>query len=86
MASGCIVLASDDEPVREVIRPGVHGLLVTPDDVSQWVRLARQVLDDPAGHAALGGSARSTVLDRFERGVTLPRLAERLQGLTGLGA
>ncbi len=30
MAAGRVVLASDDEPVREVIRPGVDGLLANP--------------------------------------------------------
>ena len=85
MAAGRVVLASDDPPVREVIRPGVDGLLASPDDPDDWVRLAKDVLDDPAGHAALGASASAVVLERFDRDVTLPRLAERLNQLAGLG-
>jgi glycosyltransferase involved in cell wall biosynthesis len=85
MASGCVVLASNNPPVREVIRHGFDGLLAKPDDPDAWVRQASRVLDDPSGHADLGASARETILERFDRDVTLPRLAERLNQLAGLG-
>ena len=85
MASGCVVLASDDAPVREIIRGGVDGLLAPPDDPDEWVRQAGAVLDDPAGFAPLGASARCVALERFDRGVTLPGLAGRLNELAGLG-
>jgi glycosyltransferase involved in cell wall biosynthesis len=85
MASGCVVLASDDAPVREVIRGNVDGLLASPGDPDQLLRLASEVLDDPATFSPLGASARGAVLDRFDRGVTLPMLAERLNQLAGLG-
>jgi glycosyltransferase involved in cell wall biosynthesis len=85
MATGRVVLASDDPPVREIVRGGVDGLLVPPDDPDAWVRLANAVLDDPSGFAPLGASARGVVLERFDRGVTLPRLAGRLNQLAGLG-
>jgi glycosyltransferase involved in cell wall biosynthesis len=85
MATGRVVLASDDAPVREAIRPGVDGLLADPRDPDDWVRFARRVLGDPAGHASLGESARRRVLERFDRDVTLPRLAAKLNELAGLG-
>ena len=85
MAAGRVVLASDDPPVRELIRPGVDGLLASPGDPDDWVRLAKEVLDDPAGHEALGPSASEVVRERYDRDVTLPRLAERLDHLAGLG-
>jgi glycosyltransferase involved in cell wall biosynthesis len=85
MASGSVVLASDNPPVSEVIRHEVDGLLANPDDPDEWFRLASRVLDDPSGHESLRRSARQTVLERFDRDVTLPRLAERLNQLAGLG-
>ena len=85
MAVGRVVLASDDAPVREVIRSGVDGLLAAPGDLDAWVRLAKRVLDDPAGHAPLGRSASAVVRERYDRDATLPRLAERLNRLAGLG-
>jgi glycosyltransferase involved in cell wall biosynthesis len=85
MATGRVVLASDNAPVREVLRGGVDGLLASPGDPEDWVRLANAVLDDPAAFAPLGAEARALVLERFDRGVTLPKLAERLNQLAGLG-
>ena len=85
MASGCVVLASDDDPVREVVRAGVDGLLVDPKDPEAWALAANRVLDDPAGHAALGASAAERVRSHYDRGATLPGLAERLNQLVGLG-
>jgi glycosyltransferase involved in cell wall biosynthesis len=85
MAAGRVVLASDDPPVRELIRPGVDGLLASPDDPDDWFRLASRVLDDPSAHAKLGASARDVVRERYDRDATLPRLAERLNQLAGLG-
>ena len=81
MAAGRVVLASDDPPVRELIRPGVDGLLASPGDPDDWVRLAKAVLDDPAGHAGLGESASRVVRERYDRDATLPLLAERLNRL-----
>ena len=85
MAAGRAVLASDDAPVRELIRPEVDGLLASPDDLDDWVRLASRVLGDPAGHAGLGESAANVVRERYDRDVTLPLLAGRLNQLAGLG-
>jgi glycosyltransferase involved in cell wall biosynthesis len=85
MAAGRVVLASDNAPVRELIRPGVDGLLASPDDSDEWFRLASRVLRYPADHANLGGSAREVVRERYDRDATLPRLAERLNQLAGLG-
>ncbi len=85
MASGRAILASDDPPVRELIRPGVDGLLVPPGDPDAWVRSARKVLDDPAAHRPLGESAARVARERYGRDVTLPRLAEKLGRLANLG-
>jgi hypothetical protein len=56
-------------------------LLAPPADPDAWVRLAREVLDDPWAHAPLGASASAVALERYDRDVTLPRLAERLNQL-----
>jgi glycosyltransferase involved in cell wall biosynthesis len=85
MSSGSVVLASDDPPVREVIRGGVDGLLATPGDPDSWFEQASAVLDDPAKFCPLATMARTTILERFDRGVTLPGLAGRLNQLAGLG-
>ena len=68
MSAGLTVLASDVPPVREVIEPGVNGLIAPLFDVDGLAETALKVLDDPAQFAPLGvaGSAddRGAVLAR----------------------
>jgi glycosyltransferase involved in cell wall biosynthesis len=73
MAAGCVVLAWDTEPVREVIAHGQTGILVA--DEEEGARWASRVLDDPAGHRPLGEAAADLVRERYNREVVLPQLA-----------
>jgi glycosyltransferase involved in cell wall biosynthesis len=84
MAAGRVVLAWDTEPVREVLEHGRSALLVggDPDDAA---RQALRVLDDPAAHRPLGEAAAAVVGERYDRNVTLPRLAAWLGRLAGGG-
>jgi glycosyltransferase involved in cell wall biosynthesis len=84
MAAGRVILASDTPPHRELIRPGVDGLLADPADPDAWVERALEVLDDPEGHRPLGKSARDVVLEHYAQDATLPKLAERLNTLAGV--
>jgi glycosyltransferase involved in cell wall biosynthesis len=86
LATGCTVLASDSEPVREFITHGQHGLLVPPGEADAWERQARAVLDDPASYRPLGAAAAALVLERYAQDVTLPALAglfDRLVSVRG---
>ena len=85
MAAGCVVLASDTEPHREVIRPGETGLLVDVRDADGLARRALAVLDDPAAHRPLGDAAAALVRERFSQDVCLPRLAEQFGSLAAAG-
>jgi glycosyltransferase involved in cell wall biosynthesis len=76
MAAGCVVLAADTPPVREVIDPGRNGLLAPSDDLDAWERLALEALADPAGHRPLGEAAADHVRRHYARDVTVPALAE----------
>ncbi len=81
MGAGCVVLASDTAPHREVIRHGQSGLLGSAEDHEDMVRLARSVLDDPAGNRPLGEAAAERVRDGYDREVCLPLLAEKFSSL-----
>jgi glycosyltransferase involved in cell wall biosynthesis len=76
MASGCVVLASDVPPVREVIEPGQNGLLEPLFDVERLTETALRVLDDPAEFAPLGRAARRTTEERYSLEVCVPPLKE----------
>jgi glycosyltransferase involved in cell wall biosynthesis len=77
MAAGCVVLAADTPPVREVLEPGRTGLLAPASDLDAWERLALEVLRDPAAHRPLSAAAAEHVRRHYARDVTLPVLAER---------
>jgi glycosyltransferase involved in cell wall biosynthesis len=65
MATGCVVLASDVGPVREVIEPGRNGLLEPLFDIDRLTETALRVLDDPATFAPLGRAARETIEEKY---------------------
>ena len=81
MAAGCVVLASDTEPHRQVITPGDTGLLVDARDADALVHRMLTVLDDPAAHRPIGDAAAALVRQRYGQDVCLPRLAEQLGAL-----
>jgi glycosyltransferase involved in cell wall biosynthesis len=81
MASGCVVLASDTEPHRQVILPGQTGLLVDGRDAEGLARQALAVLADPAAHRPLGDAAAVWVQERYSQDVCLLRLAEQFSAL-----
>jgi glycosyltransferase involved in cell wall biosynthesis len=74
MSLGCVVVASDTAPVREVVEDGVNGLLVPFFDTDRLATRIVEVLARRGQHAALGAAARMRVVDAydFER-QTLPR-------------
>ncbi len=65
MATGCVVVASDTAPVREVI-DGSNGLLVPFHDGKALAATVEAVLADPDAHAGRGRRARRTILDRYD--------------------
>jgi glycosyltransferase involved in cell wall biosynthesis len=75
MASGRVVLAWDNAPVREIITAGRTGLLVHPNNEETALKQALAVLDDPGAHRPLGEAAAAMVRERYDRDVTLPQLA-----------
>ena len=81
MASGCVVLASDTAPHREVITHEKSGLLVDGGDTDEMARRALAVLTDRAEYQPLSGAASLAVREHYSQEVCLPRLAERFSSL-----
>lgn len=76
MACGCVVLASDTAPVREVISHRSNGLLGDFFDVEGLAQQALAVLEDPAAYRPLGRAAADTINQRYSLEVVLPRLLD----------
>lgn len=74
LATGCVVLGADIEPVRELIDHGANGLVRPLFDVEMMANQALRVLEDPAEFAPLGRAARERVLDHYSLETCIPRL------------
>jgi glycosyltransferase involved in cell wall biosynthesis len=76
LACARVVLASDVEAVREVVRPGINGLLEHPLDVEGLTATALAVLADPAAYHPLGHAGRALVQERYSLEVAIPELKD----------
>jgi glycosyltransferase involved in cell wall biosynthesis len=77
MATALPVVATDVGGIPEVVRSGVNGRLVPPNDDAALAEAVVALMDDPATAAALGRAARADV----ERLYTLDRMVERFEQL-----
>ncbi len=67
MACGCLVVGSDTDPVKEVIRDGINGLLVPFHDSEALAERIEEALASPTLLQPLRRAARETVIAGYER-------------------
>lgn len=89
MSAGCLIIGSDVDPVREMIRDGENGLLVPFFDTDCLADTISKSLKDKASFAAIRARARADVVAKYDlRTVCLPaqlKLYDRLVKGEGLG-
>lgn len=85
MAAGLPVVIADMPGVREVIAPGVEGLLVEPLLASDIAEKVASLLDDPARRAAMAGAARRRAEERYGVGSVVDQLLSVYRDLLGAG-
>jgi glycosyltransferase involved in cell wall biosynthesis len=66
MSTGCLLVASDTEPVRELITDQENGILVPFHDQQPLIEKLNQILDDPQAFTALRQKARETILSTYK--------------------
>jgi len=76
LACECVLLASNTEPVREVIKHEENGLLADFYDIEGLTEQALRVLREPEGFRPLGQAGAALVRSRYSLDYCLPRLAE----------
>jgi starch synthase len=85
MSSATPVVATRLPGFAEVMRDGVHGLMVDePDDIPSFATALETLLDDPQRARALGRAGRERVVTTFawsRVGDSLEELYERLLGV-----
>jgi glycosyltransferase involved in cell wall biosynthesis len=76
LASGCVVLAGDVPPVREVIEPGKTGLVEPLMDTERLAETALKVLMKPEQYKPLGRAAREMMERRYNLDVAIPPIKD----------
>jgi glycosyltransferase involved in cell wall biosynthesis len=77
MAAGCAVIATRAGGMAEIVKDGVTGMLIEPDDEAALIDALSGLLDDKLRRAELGRVARLDVVERFDREKVID-LIERL--------
>jgi len=74
MSMGCSIVASDTQPLHEVIEHGVTGRLVPFFDVAGLVNEVAALIHNPNARRELGGAARAVAVERYDlKRICLPR-------------
>ena len=82
MSAGAAIVASDTEPLREVILHGKNGLLVDFFSVEGLVRSVCDLLGDREERKRLGAAARGTAMKEYDLNtVCLPKQLEWVEAL-----
>lgn len=74
MAAGVCVISGDQPAIRELVRDGVTGVLVPPDDAQALEGAIRELLRDPARRSSLGAAGHTWVQQEFSGEVNIERL------------
>jgi len=83
LAVGTPVVASRTGGLPEIVRDGVDGFLVPPDDPPTLAEKLDGLLADAALQSQMRAAARAGFLDRFDLRQTIPRQADWLEEITG---
>jgi glycosyltransferase involved in cell wall biosynthesis len=79
MSAGCLVIASDTAPVREVVNDE-NGLLVPFFDIQQLAEKVIEALTYPRRFRSIRAQARRTILDQYDLArICLPKMMAFIQ-------
>ena len=79
MAAGCLLVASDTAPVKEVIEDGQNGLLVDFFDHDRLANKVAEVLANPEIYQSLRNNARKTIVEQYDlKTLCLPKMLDKL--------
>jgi len=77
MSAGCAIVASDTQPVREVIRHKETGMLVDFFDSDAISKAICDLLDEPEIRRKMGALARQFIVENYDlRSICLPKQIE----------
>jgi glycosyltransferase involved in cell wall biosynthesis len=80
------IVTTDSPGCREVVEPGVNGLLVPIGDGQALAAAVAKLADDPALGRRLGAAGRARAIERFDLGVVVERTRRLYRELLVHGA
>ena len=83
MSAGCLLVASDTDPVREVVRDGQDGLLVDFFDTGRLADRICGALERPDSFAGVRQTARETAVERYAMSKLIPLRTRLLDAVAG---
>ena len=83
MSAGCLLVASDTAPVREVVRDGENGLLADFFDSGALADRICEALDRPDDFTGLRENARRTAVNGYAARRLVPLRAQLLEAVAG---
>jgi glycosyltransferase involved in cell wall biosynthesis len=86
MACGLPVVATNIEGLRDVVRPGINGVLVDPDDTAILADVLMSLAADPNLRHVLGERGRRIAQDRYSFARCLSQTESLLLASTGPAA
>ena len=85
MSCGCLLVASDTEPVREVVRDGVNGFLTDFWDAGALARCVTDCLENRERLKPVRANARRTIVDCYALARLLPRQVSLVRLVAEMG-
>ena len=88
MSTGCVVIGSSTQPVKELIQDNQNGLLVDFFDTDAIVDRIIEALDNPERMEQIRENARQTIVENYDLADLLPKHLAWMKGkaLTGKAA
>lgn len=81
MSAGCLVVASDTAPVKEVMQDKFNGLLVDFYDIDGIVAKVNELIDHKEKYQLLRENARETIVKNYDLKMLLPKQIEFLKAV-----
>ena len=81
MSAGCLLIASDTEPVHELVRDGDNGLLVGFFETGALADRICEALDRPGDFAHVRDGARRTAVESYAAATLLPQRARLFESV-----
>ena len=84
LACGCTVVASNTDPVRELVTHEQNGLLADFYDIDGLTDLSLGVLDNPEDHAHLGKAGCDLIQKKYSLEQMLPKMLDLYERVTSM--